>query len=110
MNAKDAIKFHLKSTQNMVQMYLADLSDADLLDRPAPSANHIAWQLGHLISAEAGFFGPKIPGAKPIELPAGFAKQHEKETAASNDKTKFKTKQEYLDLFGKVRAATLESL
>src|SRR5678816_3939499 len=56
MNAKDAIKYALESTHNMVTMYLGDLSDADLLVRPAPGANHIAWQLGQLIAAEAGYF------------------------------------------------------
>ena len=38
----------------MLQFTLGDFSDADMLARPAPSANHAAWQLGHLIAAEAG--------------------------------------------------------
>src|SRR5262245_59434635 len=72
MNAKDAIKFALESNQNMIGMYLSDLSDADLLVRPTAGANHIAWQLGHLIIAEVNFFLPKVPGAKPAALPPGF--------------------------------------
>ena len=43
MNAKDALKKTLKSTQGMLEMYLSDLSDADLLVRPVPGANHAAW-------------------------------------------------------------------
>ena len=105
MNAKDSIKFLLEANENMISMYLSDLSDADLLVRPVPGANHIAWQLGHLIASEASYFLPKIPGSKPPELPAGFAQQHSKETI--NSDCGFLKKDEYLALFKKVRAVTL---
>jgi len=57
----------------MMGWYLGDLSDADLLVRPVPNANHIAWQLGHLISSEKhllgsqeiGPRGPNCPRASP---------------------------------------------
>ena len=51
MNDKNALQLALVSTQGMVPMYLGDLSDADLLVRPVPGANHIAWQIGHVISS-----------------------------------------------------------
>lgn len=108
MNAKDAIKFSLESNQNMIGMFLSDLSDADLLERPTPGANHIAWQMGHLIIAEVNFFLPKVPGAKPAALPAGFVEQHSKDTI--NSGSGFKTKDEYLKLFNTARAATLATL
>jgi hypothetical protein len=108
MNAKDSIKFLLGANENMIAMYLSDLSDADLLVRPATGANHIAWQLGHLIASEAGYFLPKVPGAKPPELPAGFAQQHSKETIGSD--SGFLKKDEYLALFKMVRAATLATV
>ena len=72
MNAKDAIKNALTSTQNMLGMYIADLSDADLLVRPVPNANHIAWQLGHLITSEKSMMKDLLPNAKFPELPKGF--------------------------------------
>jgi hypothetical protein len=109
MNAKDAIRGALQMNHHIAQTYLSDLSDADLLVRPVPGANHIAWQLGHLISAEA-YFLTQIPGGRPPELPAGFDKQHNKETSGSDAAGGFKTKQEYLDLFEKVRARTLDAL
>jgi hypothetical protein len=109
MNAKDVLRNALTSTQNMLGMYLGDLSDADLLVRPAPGANHIAWQLGHLIAAESGM-GRQLPGARYPELPAGFAEQHNKEKAAQDPPTGFATKAVYLDLFNKVRGATLAAL
>jgi hypothetical protein len=108
MNAKDAIRYLLESNQNMIGMYVSDLSDADLLVRPAPGANHIAWQLGHLIIAEVNFFLPKVPGAKPAALPPGFVEQHSKDTV--NSDSGFKTKDEYLKLFNTVRAATLATV
>jgi hypothetical protein len=92
----------------VVSKYLADLSDADLLVRTAPSANHIAWQLGHLISAEAGIVTGQLPGTPYPEMPAGFDEQHKKETAGKD--TGFLTKAQYLDLYGKVRAATRAAL
>jgi uncharacterized damage-inducible protein DinB len=107
MNAKEAIKSSLQSTQGMLANFIGDLSDADLLVRPVPNANHIAWQLGHLIDAEAGFFGNMLPGYVAPELPAGFAEQHGKGTAAVEPPKGFYTKQQYLDLFNKARAATI---
>jgi hypothetical protein len=107
MNARDAIKTALSSTQQVMNMYLSDLSDADFLVRPAPSANHIAWQMGHLIHAEGMLVKEEIPGAKYAELPAGFAQQHDKKMAAVEAPKGFATKSVYVDLFNKTRVATL---
>ncbi len=107
MKVQDAIRTALTSTQNMLSAYLADLSDADLLIRAVPGANNIAWQLGHLIASEQGM-GAMIPGAAYPELPAGFAQRHDKD-AHSRD-SGFGTKAEYLDLFNKVRQATIAAV
>ena len=109
MNAKDAIRTALTSTQNLLSLYVSDLSDADLLVRPVPKANHIAWQLGHLVSAEIQLLG-QLPGAAYPELPAGWSEQHNKETAAMDPPKGFATKTEYLTQFNKVREATLTTL
>lgn len=110
MTAKEALTYLLKSNRFITQRFLSDLSDADLLVRPVPGANHIAWQLGHFIASEATFFLPKVPGAKPPALPGGFADQHSNETAAAESPGGFLTKQEYLALAETVRAATLAAL
>ena len=99
MTAKDAIRFLLKSNQTFLNQYLADLSDTDLLIRPVPAANHIAWQLGHLITGEVHAFLSKIPGANPPTLPPGFAEQHSKETSTLEPPAGFSKKEEYLALF-----------
>jgi hypothetical protein len=110
MNAKDVIKTALTSTQQMLGMFLSDLSDADLLVRPVPGANHVAWQLGHLINSERGSVSSNIPGSAYPELPAGWADQHGKNMAAMEPAKGFATKAEYLALFNKVREATLATL
>lgn len=88
-------------------MTLGDFSDADMLVRPAPAANHAAWQIGHLIVAETGMVNSVTPGAVP-ELPVGFADRFKKETAKNNDPSAFPKKSELLELFGKMRGATVK--
>lgn len=107
MNGKDAIQSSLRSTQQLVGWYLDDLSDADLLTRTSPTANHIAWQLGHLITSEIHLVKENIPDAQFPDLPGGFVKQHEKETSAIEPPTGFSAKEVYLNLFNSVREATL---
>lgn len=110
MNAKDVLKSALNQNHYVLTTYLSDLSDTDLLVRVVPSANHIAWQLGHLITAETVYFLKQIPGAKVPELPAGFAELYTKETSKSESTKGLSTKAEYLSLLGKVREATLAAL
>jgi len=109
MNAKDAIKTALTSTQDLLSKYLSDLSDADLVVRPVPKANHIAWQLGHLINSEVQMC-KALPGAAYPELPAGFADQHSTAAAGVDPPKGFRSKADYLGLFNKVRQATLAAV
>jgi hypothetical protein len=109
MNTHDAIKSTLATSNMVLSSYLSDLSDADLLRRPGPGCNHLAWQLGHLIASESGLLNGIQPGAGP-ELPEGFAQKHSKENIASDNPDDFCTKQQYLDLSAQMHAATLELL
>ncbi len=109
MNANDAIKSSMHMGLFVLDKYLSDLSDADLLRRPAPGCNHLAWQLGHLISSESGLVNMVCPG-QGGELPAGFREAHSKENTGSDDAAQFKSKQEYLDLYKQVRAKTVAAL
>ena len=77
MNGREAIQRALKSTQRFAGWYVEDLTDDELLVRPVPGANHIAWQLGHLIYAET-MMGSQLPGAKYPEVPASEAAFHSK--------------------------------
>jgi hypothetical protein len=110
MNTKEAIRKSIESSRNVTTMFLGDLSDADLLVRPVPGANHIAWQIGHLISSEAEMIGKHVPSAKYPELPAGFADKHGQKNTTSDNAADFATKAVYLDLFNKAGQATLAAL
>lgn len=109
MNFKDGIRTQFSVADFFLQTYVGDLTPAELLTRPVPGANHIAWQLGHLISAETRLVDAAAPGKMPA-LPDGFMERHTKETAASDNAADFLSKEEYLALTKTVRAATLQTL
>ncbi len=109
MQAKDVIKKSLESTQYLLQQFVADLSDDDLLVRPVPGANHVAWQLGHLIASEAAM-GGLLPGAAYPELPAGLQSQMSGKTARETPPGGYLKKADYLQWFNKVRAATIAAV
>lgn len=109
MSIATQIKHELNLPTFVVQGYVGDLSDEDLMRRPAPNANHIAWQLGHLIEAEHNLNNMVCPDSMPA-LPEGFAEKHKKETATSDDASAFCTKDEYLKLMTEQRAGTLALL
>jgi DinB superfamily len=94
MSPKDAIRIPIESSDMIVGTYINDLDDSDLLIRPVPGMNHIAWQLGHLIAVERHFIEMIKPGSCP-ELPAGFAEAHSKETATLDDPSRFHSRAKY---------------
>lgn len=109
MNTREAIRASMDMPNMIVNAYLEDLSDADLLVRPVDGANHIAWQLGHLIASEHGLIEQVVPGSMP-PLPEGFAEKYTKETSQLDDASAFHTKAEYLTLYGEQREGTLAAL
>lgn len=109
MNTQDAIRKTLKMSAVVLSRYVDDLSDAELMERPGPGCNHLAWQLGHLISSENQLLEMVAPGAG-IELPAGFAEQHSKDKKDDDNPEHFPGKQRYLDLFEQVHAATFAAI
>lgn len=108
MTSKDVIKNTIGTCHDVLTAYLSDVNDADLMVRAVPEANHIAWQLGHLIASEHQMLtdgGYRMP-----DLPAGFADSYTKETAVSDDQGKFHKKEKYLEWMEGQRAATLAAL
>lgn len=108
MTAKDVFKSNIELTHGITRGYLSDLSDAELMARPCPAANHIAWQLGHLIGSAHRFLS--LIGHAVPNLPEGFAEKHTKETAGSNDPQQFHTKAEYLALMQAVNDAAVAAI
>jgi hypothetical protein len=109
MHAKDAIKINMDMGQFISLGYLEDLNDQELLHRPAKGANHINWQLGHLIASEHDMIEKVAPGTMP-PLPARFTEIYTKESAASDDASKFLKKDELLKAYHEQRAGTLKAL
>lgn len=109
MDARGAIRQSYQTCDMIYQGYLSDLTDAELLVRPVSGTNHIAWQLGHLITSENGMIGGICPETMP-PLPAGFAERHSKEKATSDNPADFLTKAEYLRLAAEQRQGVLAAL
>jgi len=109
MNVKEALKLGIDSGKMISLGYLEDLTDQELPHRPAKGANHINWQLGHLIESENQMTNIALPGSMP-PLPAGFAEKYNKDTAGSDNAASFLKKAELLKVFEQQRAATLKAL
>jgi hypothetical protein len=106
MNINTLLAEVLAGNLGFLQGTLSDFSDADMLVRPVPGANHAAWQLGHLIVAESNMVNAAKTGAG-AELAAGFAEKFKKTTAGNDDPSFFPKKGELLAQFDKVRQATI---
>ncbi len=109
MNAKDAIFTSLGMAENVTKSYLKDLTDADLLVRPVPGMNHMAWQLGHLLTAERSFVEHIRPGASPA-VPENFEEGHGRHQTNIDDPSKYLTLEQYSALYEAQRAATKKVL
>ena len=72
MNGCQALQAALKSTADSLNWYVSDFSDADLLVRPVPNANHAAWQIGNVIGGDALLIPTELPDVKYPALPPGF--------------------------------------
>jgi uncharacterized damage-inducible protein DinB len=108
MDAKDAIRQNTEFGHMLTRYYLEDLSDADLFIRSVPGTNHVAWALGHIITGDAEML--KLLGYVAPALPSGFAPAYTKETASSDDPSKFHSKDEYLKLMEQTKAAVLAAI
>lgn len=96
----------LTANFEMLKGTLSDFSDADILVRPCPGANHAAWQVGHLCNSETFMVASFDPNAA-VKLPDGFDKKFHKDSCGKDDPTYFGTKAELVDQLGKVRGATI---
>ena len=109
MRVAEHIQHSLALPDMVVRSYLSDLTDEELLLRPYTGMNHIAWQLGHLISSENLHMRQVAPDGMPL-LPEDFAARHSRETAPRDDPAMFCSKADYLRLMDEQRAGTLRIL
>ena len=97
----------LASNLEMLKHHLAEFSDAEMMVRPVPGANHAAWQVGHLIALEAMLCGMYAPAKAPA-MPADAKQTYGKEGASSDDASKFFKKDEALNRLSQARGALVE--
>ncbi len=65
MTAKDLLRQNIEFAHRATRGYVEEFTDGELLVRSTPTANHAAWQLGHLVGqqpADARDAGPKGAG------------------------------------------------
>jgi hypothetical protein len=105
MTAKDVLRQSLEMSYMVAGAYIADLNEADFVVRSVPGANHIAWQLGHLIASTRHML--LALGREAPALPEGFEAAHSREMAGSDDRAKFAPKAEYQRLMDQMKAASL---
>jgi len=99
----------LTRAKHMVNRHLADFSDADLLVRPVPNANHAAWQLAHLV-----YYGhltvKALDPTSTFALPEHFDQTQGAEAAASDDPKRFPSKAELIRLYEACADATIAAV
>jgi hypothetical protein len=108
MSLKNHIRWQIEQNHWIAMAYVQDLTDADFMLRPVPGMNHIAWQMGHLITSSKNMLNTL--GQPAPTLPAGFEQSSAKEMATCDDPAKFATKDVYLDLAAKTKEASLAAL
>ena len=109
MNTIDTIKYSIRMADMIVQGYLGDLTQDEMMHRPCEGGNHITWQLGHLLKSTFGIAAGSMPTPLP-ELPEGFGDKYTKETAASDNLEDFHTKEELMSLYNAQRDALIEGI
>ena len=103
MNVKDLLHYNVTFTHGVTKMYLDDVTDDEMLVRAVPGSNHLAWQLGHLVTSERSLL--EAIGADVPDLPEGFAEKHGRENIDSDDPSDFLTKAEYFKLMQQMHDA-----
>src|SRR5258706_11284105 len=91
---------------SIMKRLLDDMSDADLLTRPFPNANHPIWQLGHLVVSESNLVNGAHAGAVPPP-PTAFVEKFKKDNSKIDEPGFFPKKAEILNALTNGRNATV---
>ncbi|MCA9413230.1 MAG: DinB family protein [Candidatus Omnitrophica bacterium] len=109
MTVQEHLKASFALPDFMMEHYLMDLSDEDLMVRPLPVINHFKWQLGHLVQGEHSHMN-ELKFRRMPELPEGFADLFTKETAKIDDPAFFPSKESLVETMTEQRKGTLQIL
>lgn len=108
MNVNDLLKHGVTFTQHVTKAYVDDFTPDEMLVRAVPGSNHLAWQLGHLVSSEHSLMS--AIGIDMPDLPEGFADRHGTDNTASDDPADFLSKDEYLGLMTQMHDAACAAI
>ena len=98
MSNAELFSKNILQTKGMIDMFLKDFSDADMLFRPAKTANHAIWQMGHLANSVRGMVTTcDLRVAFPFEDDTRFGKSK----ASIDDPAFFPSKAELVGRFDK---------
>jgi len=98
MNAIEAIKGSMAMGDMISMGYLGDLNDEEMMHRPDPKANHIKWQIGHLLASDNRIINDCCADAVP-SLPEGFAEKYSVEKSSSDNSAEFDSKETLLGIY-----------
>lgn len=104
MDIRRFLRDSVQRAEMLTTRLLDGFTDDQLLVRATPNANHIAWQLGHLI-VSINQTGEMIQPDSMPKLPNGFSQQHSKQTAGVDDPDAFMPKGTYLEMLAEHRRA-----
>jgi len=100
MTQIETIVATLKRDVDFINATLSDFTDAEMLMRPVPGANHATWQIGHLVVAESRLVNAAQAGAVPPP-PANYLEKFNKETSKEDNAAFFPNKAELLEALTK---------
>src|SRR5688500_15995280 len=106
MTQIEILASNAETNLGLLKFTLADFSDADMLVRPTPNANHAAWQVGHAMASEVSLVNMAKAGVMP-EPSERFVGKFTKETAKLDDLKAFPTKGELLEQYAVVRKGSV---
>lgn len=109
MTVRDALRISIDTGSYIGLGYIEDLTESEMLHRPAPKSNHIKWQLGHLIFSENWHIDLIAPNSMP-PLPEGFKERYDRDKAAIDDATAFDSRDFLLGVFAEQRERTITLL
>ena len=96
MSFAELFSKNILQTKGMIDSFLKDFTDAEMMFRPAKSANHAIWQIGHLANSTRGIVTSCDPAcAFPFEDDTRFGKSK----ASNDDAAFFPSKSEILGRF-----------
>jgi hypothetical protein len=96
MSIAELLANNIRQSKGMIDAFLKDFSDEEMLFRPAKGANHAAWQIGHLANSTRGMVnGCDQSVAFAFEDDTRFGKSK----AGIDDPAFFPKKKEIIDRF-----------